>query len=101
MLPIWYLMSRCRALWRFNANRIPMVPVACSSRWQIIEVRQMDRRELVLALLASSEGRQYTPAQLQKAAFLVTRNMPQIVQGTGFHFVPYDYGPFDSDVYNE
>jgi hypothetical protein len=61
----------------------------------------MDRRELVLALLASSDGRQYTPAQLQKAVFLVTRNMPQIVQGVGFHFVPYDYGPFDADVYNE
>ena len=61
----------------------------------------MDRRELVLALLAASDGRQYTPAQLQKAVFLVTRNMPQIVQGGGFHFVPYDYGPFDADVYNE
>jgi hypothetical protein len=61
----------------------------------------MDRRDLVLAILAASDGRQYTPAQLQKAVFLVSRNMPQIVQGTGFHFVPYDYGPFDADVYNE
>jgi hypothetical protein len=61
----------------------------------------MDRRELVLALLACSDGRQYTPAQLQKAVFLVTRNMPQIVQGGGFNFVPYDYGPFDADVYTE
>ena len=31
----------------------------------------------------------------------MTRNMPQIVQGVGFRFVPYDYGPFDADVYNE
>jgi|SRR5665213_60486 len=62
----------------------------------------MNRRELVLAVLACSEGRPYTPAQLQKAVFLVTRNMPQIVQqGPGYHFVPYDYGPFDSDVYSD
>jgi uncharacterized protein len=61
----------------------------------------MDRRELVLALLAAADGRPYTPVQLQKAVFLVTRNMPHIVQGPGFQFAPYDYGPFDSDVYNE
>jgi hypothetical protein len=28
--------------------------------------------------------------------------MPQIVdEGPSFRFVPYDYGPFDSDVYDE
>jgi hypothetical protein len=61
----------------------------------------MDRRELVLAVLASSEGRPYTPAQLQKAVFLVTRNMGRLVDGPAFNFVPYDYGPFDSNVYAE
>jgi hypothetical protein len=63
--------------------------------------KSVTRRDLVLALLASSEGRPYTPAQLQKAVFLVSRNMPLLIEGEGFHFVPYDYGPFDSDVYVE
>jgi uncharacterized protein len=62
----------------------------------------MSRSELVLALLASTGGRAYTPAQLQKTAFLVTKNLQGIVsQGPGFDFEPYDYGPFDKDVYLE
>jgi hypothetical protein len=62
----------------------------------------MTRTELVLAILAAAEGRPYTPVQIQKAVFLVSRNMPALVDsGRGFAFVPYDYGPFDSDVYQE
>jgi len=62
----------------------------------------MSRGELVLALLASAGGRTYSPAQLQKTVFLVTRNMPQLItQGPGFNFQPYDYGPFDRAVYTE
>jgi hypothetical protein len=63
--------------------------------------RVLNRRDLVLAVLASSEGRPYTPAQLQKAVFLISRNLPRLFDGPGFKFVPYDYGPFDSDVYQE
>ena len=62
----------------------------------------MTRKELILSLLAASEGRPYTPVQLQKAVFLVTQNVPDIIdQGPTFTFVPYDYGPFDSEVYAE
>jgi hypothetical protein len=61
----------------------------------------MNRRDLVLAILSSSDGRPYTPAQLQKAVFLIARRMPRIIDGPAFNFVPYDYGPFDSDVYSE
>jgi hypothetical protein len=59
----------------------------------------MTRSELILALLAAAEGRPYTPVQIQKAAFLVTRNLPQVMgEEQPFEFVPYDYGPFDADV---
>jgi hypothetical protein len=61
----------------------------------------MNRRDLVLAILASSDGRPYTPAQLQKAVFLISKRMPRLIDAPGFNFVPYDYGPFDSDVYIE
>jgi hypothetical protein len=62
----------------------------------------MDRRDLVLAMLASAEGRPYTPVQIQKAIFLVCENLPKVIDGgPSFTFAPYDYGPFDSNVYAE
>jgi hypothetical protein len=62
----------------------------------------MTRSEVVLAILAAGGGRAFSPAQLQKAAFLVTRNAPEVFdQGHTFHFEPYDYGPFDSAVYQQ
>jgi uncharacterized protein len=60
------------------------------------------RQEMILAVLAASQGRPYSPVQIQKAAFLVTENLPQLVnEGQNFTFEPYDYGPFDQSVYTE
>ena len=62
----------------------------------------MNRRDLLLAVLAASEGRPYTPVQIQKALFLISQNAGHVVdEGDGFNFRPYDYGPFDSAVYVE
>lgn len=62
----------------------------------------MNRRDLLLAVLACAEGRNFTPAQIQKAMFLLSRQMPGLVQqGPGFAFRPYDFGPFDAGVYHE
>jgi hypothetical protein len=62
----------------------------------------MNRRDLLLAVLACAEGRSYTPAQIQKAMFLLSRQMPQLVQhGPPFAFKPYDFGPFDVGIYQE
>jgi hypothetical protein len=62
----------------------------------------MNRQELLLVVLAGAGGQPLTPVQIQKAMFLVTRNLPNLVtDGPSFNFVPYDYGPFDAAVYNE
>lgn len=62
----------------------------------------MNRRELVLAVLACAGGQPYSPVQLQKAVFLITENVGRVIdRGPGFRFEPYDYGPFDSSVYAE
>ena len=62
----------------------------------------MNRQELVLSVLGAANGNGYSPAQLQKALFLIDRNLPGIVaNGDGFQFQPYDYGPFDRGVYVE
>jgi hypothetical protein len=62
----------------------------------------MNRRDLVLAILAAADGRTFTPVQIQKAVFVVCDQYPELIDdGPKFHFEPYDYGPFDPDVYNE
>ena len=62
----------------------------------------MHRRDALLAILGTAEGRTFSPVQLQKAAFLVARNAPHIFDADSvFSFEPYDYGPFDRDVYSE
>lgn len=62
----------------------------------------MNRRDLLLATMAAAQGGHFTPVQIQKAMFLVTRNLPFLIdEGPEFDFVPYDYGPFDRNVYVE
>jgi uncharacterized protein len=61
----------------------------------------MDRQSLMLAALAASDGAIHSPVQVQKLFFLVDQQIPSHTGGPHFHFVPYDYGPFDVDVYNE
>jgi hypothetical protein len=60
----------------------------------------MDRNEVVLAILAASNGEPYSPVQLQKSLFLVDRTLGHRIGGPFFDFQPYDYGPFDAGVYD-
>lgn len=60
----------------------------------------MERKEIVLAAFAASNGAEHTPVQAQKLFFVIDREIPQLVGGPFFNFIAYDYGPFDSDVYN-
>ncbi len=61
----------------------------------------MNRREFVLATLASAgEYATFLPVQIQKIFFLIDREAAYLVDGPHFNFRPYDYGPFDSSVYD-
>jgi hypothetical protein len=61
----------------------------------------MNRREILLAALASGRREEFSPVQLQKMMFLIDRNIGNSLGGPFFNFEPYDYGPFDVGVYNE
>ena len=62
----------------------------------------MNRQELMLAALAAGgKGMWYEPVQVQKLFFLIDTEIPGEIGGRKFAFRPYDYGPFDSDVYSE
>ena len=60
----------------------------------------MDRNDLVLAAMAAGgENAAFPPAQAQKLFFLIDQEIAEHVGGKKFNFEPYDYGPFDSQVY--
>lgn len=61
---------------------------------------RMNKRDLLLAALAAGAGDEHTPVQIQKLLFLVEKNVADDLGGAAFRFVPYDYGPFDSSVYD-
>ena len=59
----------------------------------------MTNREIVLAALAPAQGKPHSPVQVQKLLFLIDREAGKLVDGPHFNFIPYNYGPFDKDVY--
>ncbi len=61
----------------------------------------MERSELILATMSQADGGAFRPVQIQKLFFMMDREIPKEIEGPHFSFRPYDYGPFDSDVYLE
>lgn len=59
----------------------------------------MTKLDLLLIALAAGEKFEHTPVQIQKLMFLVERNVGNRIGGPFFEFKPYDYGPFDSSIY--
>jgi uncharacterized protein len=59
----------------------------------------MTRTEYILAVLSASDGAPLSPVQVQKLAFLLDRKLSARTGGPHYNFEPYDYGPFDKDVY--
>lgn len=59
------------------------------------------RQEWLLIALAHRNGEPMTPAQIQKAMFLMSAEARQLVGQPFYNFVPYNYGPFDASVYHD
>lgn len=60
----------------------------------------MNKLDLLLTALAAGEKCEYTPVQIQKLMFLLDKNISSRIGGPFFDFRPYDYGPFDSSIYD-
>lgn len=61
----------------------------------------MERPSFVLAALSPAAQQPYSPVQVQKLFFLLDRNLPEEFGTPFFNFEPYNYGPFDHQVYND
>jgi hypothetical protein len=60
----------------------------------------MDRRYWNLLVLNAAGGKSVNPVQFQKALFLLQDKFPEAFSGK-YHFRPYNFGPFDSAVYDD
>ncbi|MBF5093190.1 hypothetical protein F1643_00640 [Azospirillum sp. INR13] len=61
----------------------------------------MNREEIVLAALAAGgENAIFEPVHVQKLLYIIDREAPHLTGGPHFNFAPYDYGPFDKEVYD-
>jgi hypothetical protein len=59
------------------------------------------RQEWLLMALAHRNGEPMTPAQIQKAMFLMSAEASGLVGQRFYDFIPYNYGPFDARVYHD
>lgn len=59
----------------------------------------LSRDEVLLVMLALAKGEALTPVQVQKSLFLADDKASNAFGASRYNFEPYDYGPFDQQVY--
>jgi len=60
----------------------------------------LNRDEVLLVMLAHAQGKELTPVQIQKSLFLAAEEVSDAFHDSSrYKFEPYDYGPFDKQVY--
>lgn len=57
-----------------------------------------EKEKWTLLALAKAKSKGLTPAQLQKTLFLLQKAYPKKLKDF-YNFIPYNYGPFDIQVY--
>lgn len=61
----------------------------------------MRRSDILLAIIASANGKALRPVHVQKVAFLVSQRFDSELPENFYVFDKYDYGPFSVDIYND
>src|ERR1041385_3003566 len=61
----------------------------------------MERKNWTLLVLDAARPGSLSPLQLQKILFLMSKRLPDEVGKNFYHFVPYNYGPFDPEIYDD
>ena len=60
----------------------------------------MTKEDYVRAGMSAAKMNSLTPVRVQKLFFLLDVRIPEKIGGPYFEFAPYDYGPFDKNVYS-
>ena len=77
----------------------PPLEIFPRTSWPMEE--QMKRSDFVLSAMFTPDNANFTPVQVQKFFFLIDMNVAELIGGQKFHFTPYNYGPFNREVYDE
>ena len=56
--------------------------------------------QMILAAMALANRSPFTPVQIQKLMFLIDEELAEGLRRKFFNFRPYNYGPFDGNVYS-
>lgn len=59
----------------------------------------MNKKEWTLLAISFADDAYLSPAQLQKSLFLFEHNKPRATGSDFYDFIPYNYGPFSSEIY--
>jgi uncharacterized protein len=67
-----------------------------------VEVATLQKQDWTLLAIALAAGQPLSPVQLQKSVFLFGKLLPdEIVPEDFYEFIPYNYGPYCSEVYRD
>jgi hypothetical protein len=83
------------ALFRISLNIISQ-RIGIKGSFPVTDGRDMEKRDVVLACMEAARNESYQPVQIQKLIFLFER---KTLKRKVFNFVPFDFGPFDPEVY--
>ena len=61
----------------------------------------MNKKDVALLAIAYAKGNGLSPVQLQKTLFLLQKKAPTLVGHDFYNFEPYNYGPFDPQIYSD
>lgn len=61
----------------------------------------MNRTDILLAIIASADGKPLQPVHLQKVAFLVADEFASELPEDYYQFCKYRYGPFSAAIYQD
>lgn len=59
-----------------------------------------DSLSFSMAMAAGGKNAQYASVQAQRLFFLIDKELSDILEGPFIDLLPYDYGPFDKDLYS-
>ena len=63
--------------------------------------KPLENRDIMLLVIAAAGDTSLTPVQLMKSMFLIGQSELSDLPSNFYSFIPYNYGPFNSDVYRD